>query len=115
MTSPDAERRWTEFFADIAADTEIYHGLKMSKRLGLLPLDRNPRTQLWEFVHLATGVEPEPNPDWKSIDAEQTKRQHYNRWRITEETGVVLVLIPAGNFWMGAKKPSLEVEDAECG
>ena len=57
--------------------------------MGLLPIGPDPESGLWEFAHLATGTPAERGADGRLI--------------LTEETGVVLVLIPAGRFWMGAQ------------
>ncbi len=110
VTGASAESRWQACIQDIAVDVEIYGGLQLEKQFGLLPLDRNPRTKLWEFVHLATGAEPVSNPEWTPVVTDQTERRQYNRWSITNDTGIVLVLIPGGAFTIGAKRPSLEVE-----
>jgi formylglycine-generating enzyme required for sulfatase activity len=45
---------------------------------------------MWEFAHLMTGVRARRQPD--------------GRLELTPETGVVLVLLPGGTFWMGAQK-----------
>ncbi|MGE3164595.1 MAG: protein kinase [Planctomycetota bacterium] len=110
LKSDAAKARWAECIGDIAADAEIYRNLELLPQYGLLPLERNARTRLWEFVHLATGVEPQPHPEWRPSEAQQVVTEHFSRWRITGETGVILVLIPTGRFLMGAKQPSLEVE-----
>jgi formylglycine-generating enzyme required for sulfatase activity len=57
---------------------------------GLLPLGRDPDSDLWEFAHLLTGA-----PAMRDADDELV---------LEEETGVVLVLIPGGSTAMGAKQ-----------
>lgn len=107
--SDEAKRRWKACLADIRADERVYAGLELQEQFGLLPLERNARTGLWEFVHLPTGDEPKENPDWKATSEEQTEAKHFSRWAIDETTGVILVLVPAGSFMMGAEPPSLGV------
>jgi formylglycine-generating enzyme required for sulfatase activity len=57
--------------------------------MGLMPLGPDPASGLWEFAHLLTGEPAERDSDGQLL--------------LRKETGVVLVLIPAGNFWMGAQ------------
>ncbi len=86
----EAAGRWREAIASIA-DREAcptYKGLTIEPQLGLLPLGRNPRSGLWEFVHLQTGEAPE---------------RHGERLEMTVQSTVVLVLLPGGDFWMGAE------------
>jgi formylglycine-generating enzyme required for sulfatase activity len=54
-----------------------------------LPLGADPDSGLWEFAHLMTGTPAERDVDGRLI--------------LTEATAVVLVLIPAGTFWMGGQ------------
>lgn len=113
LTSDKAKRRWRDCIDDIARDGEVYPNLELKPQFGLLPLERNERTKLWEFAHLPTGSAPEPNPDWKPTAQQQVDWEHFNRWKFTAQTGVVLVLIPAGTFLMGAERASLEVTFAK--
>jgi formylglycine-generating enzyme required for sulfatase activity len=55
-----------------------------------VPIGPDAASGLWEFWDVATGVEPERGPDGALV--------------LTEEMGVVLVLLPGGSFWMGAQK-----------
>lgn len=61
-------------------------------QFGLVPLRCNPRSKLWEFWHVASGVRP-------GLDAR-------GRWEIREETGIVLVALRGGCFVMGAQRPN---------
>jgi len=56
--------------------------------MGLLPIGPDPESGLWEFAHLASG---EPATRGK------------NGLELTPRTGLVLVLLPGGTFWMGAQ------------
>jgi formylglycine-generating enzyme required for sulfatase activity/serine/threonine protein kinase len=87
-----AKRAWDEAIAAIAKSAR-YGGLKLTPQLGLLPIGEDPDSRLWEFAHLQTGEPAERDAKGKLI--------------LKEETGVVLVLIPACSFWMGAQKSDL--------
>ena len=96
VTGQDAQRDWAEAIAAIA-DPQAhprYAGLVIEAQLGLLPLGPNAKTGLWEFWVLQSGTRPAPNLDWPE--------EGTGPWIITEETGVVLALIPGGRFRMGA-------------
>jgi len=79
-------QQWDTAIAAIAA-SERYQGLVLTPQLGLVPLGANAQG-LWEFGHLLSGALPE--------------RDAGGALEFTEETGVVLVLLPAGEFLMGA-------------
>ncbi len=63
--------------------------LPTASRMGLVPIgeDPNPESGLWEFAHLMTGEPAVRGSDGKLV--------------LTEQTGIVLVLIPGGTFLMG--------------
>jgi formylglycine-generating enzyme required for sulfatase activity len=85
----EAGRRWEEAIEAIAA-SPAYGGLTLAPQLGLLPLGVDPDSGLWEFAHLQTGEPAVRGADGKLV--------------LIEATGLVLVLIPGGTFWMGAQK-----------
>jgi len=87
VSGAEASRLWAEAIAAIEASPR-YIDLKFTPQLGLLPIGVDPDSELWEFAHLQTG-----EPAVRGADG---------RLVLTEATGVVLVLIPAGTFWMGA-------------
>jgi formylglycine-generating enzyme required for sulfatase activity/tRNA A-37 threonylcarbamoyl transferase component Bud32 len=97
ITGPQAAAKWAEAMADIGK-LEVYGGLQINPQVGLMPLRRDPRSGLWEFWHIQTGTQPEPNPDDEAA----------NPWILTGDTGLVFVLIPGGTFWMGAQKEGPE-------
>ena len=66
---------------------------------GLIPLGPDPSSDLEEFVHLQSGQPPRRGEDGGLV--------------VTGATGVVLVLIPAGKFLMGATRARLGVEVSE--
>jgi serine/threonine protein kinase/formylglycine-generating enzyme required for sulfatase activity len=79
---------------DLPAIEAAYPGLKLKPQMGLIPLGPDPDSRLWEFAHLATGTPPRRGAD--------------GRLTLAEGTGVVLVLIPGGTFWMGAQSSDPE-------
>ncbi len=85
---------WDRAVSSIANREECpgYEGLALDFMVGFVPLGPDPDSGLWEFVHLQTGGIPE--------------RDGNGRLVLTEETGLVFVLIPGGTFRMGAEKPS---------
>ncbi len=88
-------REWSEAIRSISDVEECprYGGLVIVPQVGLVPLGRDPRSGLWEFVHIRTGVAPERRSD--------------GHLRVTDETGIVLVLLPGDCFWMGmSQEPS---------
>ncbi len=87
----EARRLWQEASASIADRNECpsYAGLVLAPQLGLLPLGRDRRSGLWEFAHLLSGEPPVRGPDSELV--------------LTEDSGLVLVLLPGGTFRMGAQ------------
>jgi formylglycine-generating enzyme required for sulfatase activity len=88
IEGPAARERWAQALRDVKASPE-YRGLELRPQFGLLPLGPDPQSGLWEFAHLLSGEAP-------SRDTE-------GRLELTPETGIVLVLLPGGEFWMGAQ------------
>jgi len=87
----DCQEAWDEAIASIADVDECprYGGLEVQPQLGLVPIGQDPESGLWEFWHVQTGARPERDED--------------GTLELTEETGLVFVLIPGGTFWMGAQ------------
>ncbi|MEQ8768290.1 MAG: bifunctional serine/threonine-protein kinase/formylglycine-generating enzyme family protein [Planctomycetota bacterium] len=82
---------WEQAIASIA-DREAcpqYEGLRLTPQIGLVPIGQDPDSGLWEFVDLQSGVRPIRDEDGSIV--------------VTQEMGVILVLIPGGDFWMGAQ------------
>ena len=88
------EEAWDRAIASIADGEECpqYGGFIIEEQIGLVPIGRDPDSGLFEFAHLQTGAIPERGEDGKLI--------------LTEEMGLVFVLIPGGTFDMGAVKPT---------
>ncbi|MFT7670397.1 MAG: serine/threonine protein kinase/formylglycine-generating enzyme required for sulfatase activity [Planctomycetota bacterium] len=79
-------RRWERC---LPAISDAYTGLELSMQIGLVPIGMNPRSKLWEFWDVQSGVEPVRREDGQLV--------------IEAGTGLVFVLIPGGRFWMGAQ------------
>jgi serine/threonine protein kinase/formylglycine-generating enzyme required for sulfatase activity len=106
VTSPEAKRRWDEALQAIAQseryrDSLFPGGKPLTPQEGLLPLGADPQSGLWEFWHVQSGDEPPRGEDGKFL------RQESGAHRLVEAndsgTGIVLVLLPGGTFWMGAQ------------
>ncbi len=84
---------WHAASAEIADEAlcPAYAGLELPPQVGLVPLARSEQSGLWEFWHPLSGERPE--------------RTEGGTWIVGEETGLVFVLIPAGSFEMGARRP----------
>jgi serine/threonine protein kinase/formylglycine-generating enzyme required for sulfatase activity len=80
---------WEEALNDLALG-DRYGGLELDPQMGLVPVGVDPDSGLWEFWHVESGPMPTRDPE-------------SGRLQVTGEEGVVLVLIPAGEFWMGAQ------------
>jgi len=77
---------WARALPEIRA---AYPGLALTPQLGLVPIGPDPESKLWEFAHLETGEPAVRGADGKLV--------------VTEETGLVFVLLPGGTFQMGAQ------------
>lgn len=77
---------WEECCSAIAASPRYQH-LRLEPVIGLVPLRPDPDSGLWEFLHIESGAAPDLNPS-------------NDRWRLSEKTGIILVLIPGGTFDM---------------
>jgi formylglycine-generating enzyme required for sulfatase activity len=81
---------WTQTRAGVATDAR-FHGLRLEPQLGLVPLGMDPESGLQEFAHLPSGTPPE-------------RDRSTGRLQLTEESAIVLVLLPGGTFLMGAQR-----------
>jgi len=91
ISGPRASELWRQAIASIADPRESpeYGGLRIEPQLGLIPVGRDPESNLWEFAHLQSGTIPVRARDGELV--------------VTEETAIVLVLLPGGTFTMGAQ------------
>ncbi|MEW6743106.1 MAG: SUMF1/EgtB/PvdO family nonheme iron enzyme [Planctomycetota bacterium] len=90
-TVVDHEEAWTDAIAAIAEEPP-YDGLELEPIVGLVPLEPDPDSGLWEFWYYESGTRP-------------VRDAATGRWEITGETGIVLVLLPGGSFRLGARAP----------
>ena len=97
LHSPKARARWMEALQEIPklpsySRSELLRAGRFTPQPGLLPLGVNPRSGLWEFVHLETGAEPACGADGRVVrDAE-------GRLSLSAETGLVFILVPGGKL-----------------
>jgi formylglycine-generating enzyme required for sulfatase activity/serine/threonine protein kinase len=93
VSGEEASALWNKAIGSIAdvAVAPRYGGLKLRPQIGLLPLGQDRASGLWEFAHLQTGVPAIRNPDTGTLE-------------LTEQSGIVFVLIPGGTFEMGAQR-----------
>jgi formylglycine-generating enzyme required for sulfatase activity/energy-coupling factor transporter ATP-binding protein EcfA2 len=79
---------WEEVIRDIADPASAYGGLRLREIEGLIPLRKDPKTGLHEFAVYLTGEAPVRGVDGNLV--------------VNNESALVLVLVPAGSFKMGA-------------
>ncbi len=80
---------WDEAVFELS-ESDRYGRLQIEPQMGLVPLGPDAESGLWEFWHVESGERPTRDPTTK-------------RFLVTNETGIVLVLIPGGSFVMGAQ------------
>ena len=90
VTLRNSAQDWEGAIASIGDETNcpIYGGLKLSPQLGLVPLGQND-AGLWEFWHVLSGKRPQLRME--------------GGYEIGPETGCVFVLIPGGEYSLGAQ------------
>lgn len=80
------ERLWQDKLPEIRA---AYPGLEeFGVQMGLIPLFPDPDSDFWLFAHLLSG-DPATLVEGKVV--------------VKKETGLVMTLLPGGNYWMGSK------------
>ncbi|MBK8979370.1 MAG: SUMF1/EgtB/PvdO family nonheme iron enzyme [Planctomycetes bacterium] len=86
----DAEdaARWDEAIADVAR-SPVYRHLPLTRQTGLVPLGRDRDSGLWEFLVVASGERPRPDPRGRGYD-------------LDARSGLVLVLLPGGPVTTGS-------------
>ncbi|KAA3611835.1 MAG: hypothetical protein DWQ01_07050 [Planctomycetota bacterium] len=90
VSGPEVGPLWQEAMDSISDVMECprYGGLSIQPQAGLVPIRRNPKTGLWEFFFPLSGGPPQ---------FEGT------RMKISEDTGLVFVLLPEAEFLIGAQ------------
>ncbi len=81
-------RHWAQATRAIR-ESEHYGGLELAAQTGLVPLGEDPLSGLHEFAHLSSGT--------------PAARDDQGQVAIGAQTGLVLVLIPGGQFRIGAQ------------
>ncbi|MEM7309201.1 MAG: bifunctional serine/threonine-protein kinase/formylglycine-generating enzyme family protein [Planctomycetota bacterium] len=81
-------RQWELEAAEILGRGRYSDLAAIEPQVGLVPLGLDPESRLWEFWHVASGTRPE------RVDG---------RLVVTEETGLVFVLLHGADFSMGAE------------
>jgi serine/threonine protein kinase/formylglycine-generating enzyme required for sulfatase activity len=74
-----------------------YGGIEISPQIGLVPIGQDPTSGFWEFVHLQTGSVPRRDEDGELV--------------LEEGDGIVLVLLPAGEVWLGSERPETSSDE----
>ena len=80
--------RWQAILPALASQPGYPADMKV--QMGLVPLGKDPRSGLHEFWHVLSGAEPQRD----SASGEL---------RLTEESGLVFVLVPGGEFSPGSQ------------
>ncbi len=88
----DGSAAWAEASAAIAADPR-YAGLRLRPQTDLLPVGPDPKSGLWEFVHLRSGAAGRETPP----------RRADGTFEPNGDMGILFVLLPGGRFRMGAQ------------
>ena len=81
---------WTRTLEQLRRNPR-YRELTLRPQMGLIPLGEDPASGLLEFLHFQTHEGPLPSRDAQG-------RLSWN-----EQSGIILVLLPAGEFLMGAQ------------
>jgi formylglycine-generating enzyme required for sulfatase activity/predicted Ser/Thr protein kinase len=86
----ESRQAWIEAIRSIAdrGECPLYGGMEIPVQDGLLPLGRDPRTGLWEFLAPHPGADPLGSSGGRVEDP--------------LSQGVVLILVPGGSFLMGS-------------
>jgi len=90
--------------------------MTLTPQMGLIPLGPDPGSGLEEFLHLQThahdGSEDEVSlPERRPVTEEDPR----GGFVMTPETGVILVLVPAGSFLMGSQNEDSEKPNFDPG
>ena len=84
---PEVARAWRQALSVLKADAR-FEGVALAPIEGLVPLGRCAHSEMWEFWHVASGERP-------------VRSKNQRNWVISAETGIVLVLLPAGIYAKG--------------
>ena len=92
------EARLAILEADGIAASKLYAAvpIDLQPQMGLVPIGMNPVTELWEFYHLRSAWDPAS--EMQPTEIPIPGHDDYGSITVTEETGIVFVLIPGGRF-----------------
>jgi serine/threonine protein kinase/formylglycine-generating enzyme required for sulfatase activity len=92
---------WDEAIASIGSPQQCprYDGLMLVPQAGLTPLRRDPGSGLWEFWHNASGHRP------LALEG--------SGYAIDADDGIVLILLPGGEYRMGSSPDEKHPEHSE--
>jgi serine/threonine protein kinase/formylglycine-generating enzyme required for sulfatase activity len=100
---------WDTCRKDLARSDSIYAGLTLEPLPGLVPLGWDQESGLWEFWHIASGS----RPHWEGQPLGAGRAS-----LAADDSGIVLILLPAREFTMGAEQgsgpPGLEALENEA-
>ena len=89
----DAGKAWEQAIATIKTSS-LYDNRRIAPQAGLHPLGPDPVSGHMEFVHLRSGAKDRAIPRRDPTTGRLTLAPHH---------GIVFVLIPGGDFWMGSR------------
>lgn len=80
---------WNETIEQVSAHPS-YAGMELVPQLGLVPIGPDPASGLWEFWHVASGARP-------------VRDAATGRLVVSEDMGIVFVLVPGGRAFTGSQ------------
>ncbi len=95
VTVEEHAEEWRRVIADVARPDGLYRGFQLAPITGLVPLEPDPRSGVWEFWQYESGDRPERDATTGA-------------WKIVDGTGIVLVLLPGGETWIGSSSQAGE-------
>jgi serine/threonine protein kinase/formylglycine-generating enzyme required for sulfatase activity len=100
-TEPEYLLAWAQARAGVAESGKYAERpiAKLKVQTGLWPIGKNPVTGLWEFYHLRSAWDGEGEPS----EIQLPRHNAEGHIKVGDGTGIVFVLIPGGEFLMGAQ------------
>lgn len=103
LEHPGAVCTWEQARTAIAASERYREDpIDLVPQLGLVPIGENPATGLWEFYDLCSAWDPAQPIDGASTLA-IPRHDSAGHVAVGAGTGIVFVLVPGGEFLMGAQ------------
>jgi serine/threonine-protein kinase len=75
--------------------------IDLAPQMGLVPIGMNPRTKLWEFYDLRSAWDPASRVAPAELRIPSLRPD--GSLEVTDDTGLVFILVPGGSFAMGAQ------------